>query len=649
MRTTPLLIFASVYAAAYCAAPPASTYTDSRLDSLETSFDLNEVVVTGTRTPKALKDTPILTRLITEKDIRRSDATNIQDLLQQELPGVEFSYAMNQQINMNVSGFAGQGVLILLDGERLAGETMENTDFSRLSMNGVSRIEIIRGAASALYGSNASGGVINIISKEADRPWSLGLNVRGADHREWRAGGDLALKAKNVSNVLDVAFSRIDTYSVCLDTKDLCDFRNVYGHRCWNFRDRFCWTPRQNLRLAARGGYYFKERLYNPDTPDRYRDFSAGLRGEWDISPTDKLEVSYAFDQYDKSDYIKDYAIDVRDYSNVQNTIRAIYTHYTRGKDALTVGADVMRDYLDTYQFGPGETHSQYTADAFLQYDYNITPHWEIIGGARYDYFSDSRDSRLTAKLSARCRTGNLTLRGGYSGGFRTPTLKEKYMRFNMADIFDIHGNPELKAETSHNFNLSAEYTYANYYMAVGAHYNFVDDRISTSGIRYAADGSPYIDYLNIKNMRVYGIDATVRAVWDGGFSASLSYNSTHEKSVGASVTQYCPARPHSFNARGQWSRDWAKGYTTDVIVSGRLLSRISYTSMYMYEPFEHRRVINPAYTLWKVQINQRIADFAQITVAVDNIFNYAPAVYSFNAPVTLGANLMIGLNLNFN
>ena len=110
-------------------------------------FNLDDVVVTGTRTPKLLKDVPILTRLITEEEIRKSDATDIRDLLQQEMPGVEFTYAMNQQLNMNLAGFAGQNVLILIDGERLAGETMENTDFARLNMQNVQRIEIIKGAA----------------------------------------------------------------------------------------------------------------------------------------------------------------------------------------------------------------------------------------------------------------------------------------------------------------------------------------------------------------------------------------------------------------------------------------------------------------------------------------------------------------------
>lgn len=153
---------------------------DVQLDSIFRHYELEEVVVTGTRTPKFLKDTPIQTRVITSRDIARTDATNVQDLLQQELPGVEFSYSMNQRTHLNFAGFGGQGILFLVDGERLAGESMDDVDFSRLLMAGVERIEIVKGASSALYGSSAAGGVVNIITKNATEPWTLNVNARYA-------------------------------------------------------------------------------------------------------------------------------------------------------------------------------------------------------------------------------------------------------------------------------------------------------------------------------------------------------------------------------------------------------------------------------------------------------------------------------------
>ena len=90
---------------------------DKRLHNFECdTIALSQVVVTGTRTPKTLADAPVATRVITSKDIERTDATDIQDLLTQELPGVEFSYAMNQQTHLNFSGLGGQSILFLVDG-----------------------------------------------------------------------------------------------------------------------------------------------------------------------------------------------------------------------------------------------------------------------------------------------------------------------------------------------------------------------------------------------------------------------------------------------------------------------------------------------------------------------------------------------------
>lgn len=78
----------------------------------------------------------------------------------------------------------------------------------------------------------------------------------------------------------------------------------------------------------------------------------------WSISAQDHLQASYAFDQYDKSDYQRITRLDIRDYSNVQNSLRLLYNHtFVRG-DILTIGSDLMHDYL--YNTSPeGNTRKQ--------------------------------------------------------------------------------------------------------------------------------------------------------------------------------------------------------------------------------------------------------------------------------------------------
>ena len=621
--------------------------SDGETDKL---FNLDDVVVTGTRTPKLLKDVPTLTRLITAEDIRKADATDLKDLLQQELPGVEFTYAMNQQTNMNVAGFAGQNVLILIDGERLAGETMDNTDFSRLTMQNVERIEIIKGATSALYGSNATGGVINIITKQASKPWSLNVNARLADHKEQRYGAVLGMHKGKVSNTIDVTHTKIATYHLCYNTKDDCDFRSVYGGRTWTVNDHLTYNPIESLKLSARAGYFFRERLYNVDSPDRYRDFSGGLKGEWRIGDRDNMEVSYSYDQYDKSDYQTLRDIDVRDYRNVQHTTRLLYTHRFKEQNLLTLGGDYMRDYLDTYQFNDG-ARTQHSGDVFAQYDHNFNRHWELLTAGRLDYFSQTDDVRFTGKMALRYRTGNFTFRTGYAGGFRAPSLKELYMLYDMSGIFWIHGNTALKPEKSNSMNASVEYAKGGYSITVAANHAVVHDKISTSlPTSDATDPTyNYVQYVNIENYRVTGVEATARGKWflndKSLLSASVSYSYTHEEVKGNNINQYCPARPHALNIRLDWDKQWTSWYGINVILTGRVLSALDYSSVEAVPPFNVYDVHNPAYSIWKIQASNRLGDKIRVNVTLDNIFNYAPRTYYYNSPTTLGVNLMVGVS----
>ena len=208
-------------------------------DSLLTGQELSQVVVTGTRSPKLLMETPVLTQVISHADIEKTDATNLKDLLQQVMPGVEFSFAQNQMVHLNFSGFGGQSVLILVDGERLAGETMDDVDFTRLSMDNVDHIEIVKGAASALYGSNANGGVINIITKQAAKKLSASLDVRLAKHNEQRYGLALQGGSSRWSNAFNMNRTTQDNYDVhSADGAVARTITTIFGDRTWNFADK---------------------------------------------------------------------------------------------------------------------------------------------------------------------------------------------------------------------------------------------------------------------------------------------------------------------------------------------------------------------------------------------------------------------------
>ncbi|MCH5218156.1 MAG: TonB-dependent receptor [Muribaculaceae bacterium] len=619
-------------------------------------LNLDEVVITGTRVPKLLKDTPVQTTLLTSKDIERSDATDIQGLLQSELPGVEFSYAMNQQVHLNFGGFGGQSILFLIDGERMAGETLDDVDFSRIDMNNIDRIEIVRGASSALYGSNAGGGVINIITKGASKKCDLDLDVRFGRHADRRYMLSVGSNFTHIQNSFSVTASRMSNYSVHnAPGAEAAVVSTIFGHKTLNVREKLVWKPFDGLKLSGRGGFYMRELPREIEAPDRYRAYNGGVKGEWKIGTEDYLELSYSFDQYDKSQYNGLSGLDIRNYSNVQNSVRTLYNHSFINGSILTAGADYMHDYLMNTKLA-GTKKAQDCADLFMQVDWMGSNKWEVVGALRYDYFSDGRMSRVTPKISARYKpVVNLNIRAAYGMGFRAPTLKEKYYEFDMAGIWIVRGNPDLKPETGHNINFSADYTVRQYNITATAYYNHIKNKITTGLPYYLPDTTTqlYLNYENLADYNSCGVEITAQAAWRNGISAKLSYAFTYEKNVRnkedkEANNQFMPARPHSLTARVGWDKSFSENYSITIDLNGRFLSAVFNKEYVDFYDLSKGTVIikYPGYTLWKLSVSQKIFGKVRLTIALDNLFNYRPRYYYLNAPLTDGINLLVGASV---
>lgn len=601
---------------------------------------LEEVVVTATRTPKTLKDVPVVTRLISTDEIVKTDATNIQDLLTEELPGLEFGYAMSQETSLNMNGFGGNAVLFLVDGERLAGETMDNVDYNRLNLENISRVEIVKGASSALYGANAVGGVVNLITREIDDPWHINLNARFRSFgSEWRAGGDVGFNTVKWNSNTSVQYvtSRTVRLADAFDTES--NIHSIYGGQTLNLKERLIYRISDNLRLTARGGYFFRvSNRGNYD--DHYHDYSGGLRGVWNIDGSQNLELSYSYDQYDKARFEADIRTHEHDYSNRQHIVHGLYTKFW-GVNGLTVGADYMHDYLTTYQFTDNAVHTQTSVDAFVQFDYNPKSWFNLIASLRDDYFSASRSNAVTSRVALMFKPKPLSIRASYSGGFRAPSLKEMYMCFDMVGLEMIYGNPDLKPERSHNFNLSLERTgqlyssvlAGSYSITLTGYFNYYNSRITTTEFfNPEEDGATYV---NEDGVRVMGMDFNARYRAKFGLGASVSYNYLHTS--GSTIdSQFNQPRPHSATWRLDYEKRISKGYKFYVALSGRYLSKP--VSAYPTDG---------AYSLWKFTFQQTVMKGLNINILVDNLLNYKPKVYYWNTVPTNGISCSIGISMN--
>ena len=631
------------------------------------SVELDPIVVTASHTPKSLKDAPVVTRLITLRDIRIVDATNIQDMLIQEIPGLEFGFAMTQETSLNMSGFGGSSVLFLVDGERMAGETMDNVDYNRMNLDNVGRIEIVKGASSALYGSNAVGGVVNIISRENLEPWTANANTRfNTFGNEWRHGASFSFNTKKWNSLTNFQHTKIDPidlpkpYSseeiaielmkkaqgLPYDERVLNDDSNLsrlYGQKTYNVKERLTWRATDHLTLIGRGGYFF--RTSERDTYDyHFNAYSAGLKGKYAWEPGRYLELSYAYDQYDKANFMPDGTrTHDHDYSNRQHVVHALYSH-SFGKNTLLLGADYLNDYLTTYQFIDNTSHSQNNIDGFAQFDWNITPRFNVVGSVRYDYFSASSLNALTGRLALVYKFPWMTFRANYASGFRAPTLKEMYMHFDMGSMgYWIIGNPELEPEKSNNFNVAIERQNrirnsgildGVYNFTLMGYCNLFDKRITT--IDYTFEGKESALYWNEDGVNVWGVDVSLGHYFDWGLTLKLNYSWMHETG-NVYFSQFNQPRNHSMTWRIGYAHRFARFYALDAALSGRSQGK----------PQSGRTDVDQGYTIWKLMLQHHLWQGITLNTAIDNLFNYKPRGYYYSSPLTTGTSFSVGLSVD--
>ena len=602
------------------------------------SVELEPVVVTATHSPKALKDAPVVTRLITLHDIKIADATNIQDMLTQEIPGLEFGFAMSQETSLNMSGFGGNAVLFLVDGERMAGETMDNTDYSRMNLDNVGRIEIVKGASSALYGSNAVGGVVNIISRENLEPWTANVNSRyNSFGHEWRNGASFSFNTEKWNSQTSFQHTSIDpvdlpkahsSEEIAIELmkkaqglpydesvlKDDANLSRLYGQKTYNVKERLTWRATDHLTLIGRGAYFF--RTSKRDTHDyHFNGYSAGLKGRFNWDYGQHLELSYAFDEYDKANFLPDGTrTHDHDYSNQQHVVHLLYSH-PFGKNSLILGADYMHDYLSTYQFVDNTNHSQDNLDGYAQFDWNITDQLNIVGSVRYDYFSASAQKAFTERLAVVYKFPWMTFRANYASGFRAPTLKEMFMHFDMGNMgYMIIGNPDLEPEKSHNFNVAVERTNrirnsgfldGRYNFTLVGYCNIFDKRITTiAGPEY--NGMESALYWNEEGITVWGVDASLGHIWDCGVSFKLNY-SWMKETGNVYYSDFYQPRSHSITWRIGYDHRFSKHYALDAALSGRSQGK----------PQSGRTDVDQGYTIWKLMLQHPLTTGTSFSIGL--------------------------------
>ena len=543
----------------------------------ELSEQMEEVVVTATGTPHTLKNVPVQTEIVLHKQIAQLGAATFEDILAQLCPGFDFN-AGDMGSQMTLNGLGNNYILVLIDGRRLHGDNGGENDLGRIDPNDIDHIEIVKGAGSALYGSDAMAGVINIITRKHDGGFMAENISRIGSYGDWRQHNGLGLTIGKLTSMTGFQRQHTDGWQNT-SVEDpaqtefpIYDSRNKTVNEYTNFQvsQRFTYTWNDKSSLYA-DGYLYRKRIFRPtngrypscdvNTFDmKYRDAGLALGGETRIGETDRLTFDVSWDRH--AYYYHYTATTLEDgYDPLGN-----FTHYfpyfagqehlqsdqqrliadMKGvfglprRNRLTAGFEYRYDYLHApMRVRDGEA-DDWTAACYLQDEYT-GPDWlSITTGLRLNQ-NQGFGFRATPKLSIMIKMGHFRLRTGWSQGFKTPTPKElkyQYIRTMGATTFLYLGNPDLKAQTSDYYSASLEFSRGGFSASVTGYRNELDRMITLVNVpvsvipdgtaEYAGDGSSTIVprmYKNMEDASTIGCDAsltwriTSELTWGGGYS----------------------------------------------------------------------------------------------------------------------------------
>lgn len=614
------------------------------------SLQLEEVVVTGTRSPKKIKDVPVYTRVIGNAAIRNSGIRSFAALLENEIPGVEFTSNAGVP-NIDMQGLGGNYVLVLVDGERLAGETRNNIDYAMINPENIERVEIVKGTSSTLYGSNAMGGVINIITKKNKKSFEGTLSALAGSYGYENYSGNVGVKRKNYALQTNLFFKRTGSYLLqdrSLE-KRIYVFRTVLepvlntteveGGSSYAAEQRIAYTGLPKLTLDAKGSYFKRER-FNGGEEGRvmhnfYTNATAIANAGYEWAQGQYVKGSYNFSDYRKYNYYRIVDIQQRDYRDALHSFRVVSDNRINSGNSIVAGIEYLAQCLETYMFAGNASFSNTSKSAFLQHDYKISPRLNLLSGLRLDKNS-SYGEHLSPKIALKADfLSSWSVRASYAGGFRSPSLKELYTNWDHLGMFQIIGNPGLQPEKNRNSMVTVTYTRPKISLGLNVFYNAITDKIGL----FQNSTADTLQYRNFDSQKLYGgeLSAEIKVLAQTSLQLGYSYvnDGMYEKGYKISAT-----RPHAANLKLEYTLK-RENYATVFTFSGRFRSGME---VYMQDDSdEYYKIAYPAYSLWRLNCLLRYKGYAELNIAVDNIFGYTAPINNFYTPLTPGRTYQLG------
>ena len=639
---------------------------------------LEEVMVTtATKTEKNIEGVSASVIVITEEEIQKTGASTLDKILE-KVPSINAQYgrfphpSASSKASISLRGMGANGTLILVDGKRLSGETESPYEMTRITASMIERIEIVKGSMSTLYGSDAIGGVINIITKKVDKNVSTldlkygsngdgdavnknvnftnagsvdklryKINTSIDDTTPYKVNKSYTQQAINPSSGADLNGNSLDNISGNYDVtyKDEATVKTIGTRLEYDFSDNFTagldlsyfTEDREGQYLgnaSATSGGLITNTPVNSEDKNRRIDISSDFKYliNDDLSMNTKVYRSY----YKKRNYTDpltfDGATNTKFSANVTiDTLESDLTYILNDSNIITTGLEYRKETRDSGAINPDASSSEFITKVvnykslFIQDEIEISDTLNAIIGTRYDNISNA-DNKITLQAGlVKEIAEDTSIRANYAQGYRTPDIAELYVvsmyykgakRYGSEVINTIKTESyDLKPEQSQTFELSLSNKYENLSSVFTIFNNKVKDKIDLVSYNDSSSSTKYYTSENIDQVDIKG--AEVSFDYDLNKDIDLGLNATYLKTEDESTGKeltYTPDISASFSVNYKITND----------LNTNLMLR------YIGEQYSNSTNTEQTndYTLVDLGAQYQINKNIEYYLGVDNIFN---------------------------
>lgn len=521
------------------------------INAIAADQDIEQIVITSTSTQKIVSEAPASISVITQADLNRRVVMNLSDALRGQT-GINLSAVGFGRKGIEIRGMDSDQTLVLIDGQRVGGSSdliaHSNFELNSIPVDDIERIEIVRGPISALYGSDALGGVINVITKKVSSEWRSSLALNGGQQLSDEEAQSYSMGASTSGSItedLSIRASVVREYQQDVANRIDPNLSDIEGQKTDNLRLKMIWTATDNQTIDASVALIDDNRWHDTASRSTYYTFKDDIeqvqlsmrhQGYWSWGDS---TVRMYHTEVDREN-TRTNGISATSPSTITEDIADFRLGTELGVHQLQFGGQWLRQNLKNSTVNEAGESQTIQKSAFIQDDWAVSDDLSLLFGSRFDHH-DMYGWETSPRAYLVWSQGDWVFKGGYGEGFKAPSLKQlsaEYETSAAGGLFYIVGNPDLQPETNKAYELSARYASNNWNITTTLFETKADDLIETFCISGCDGRGALRNYRNIESATLSGVE--VNAQWqvlnDLSVSTNMNYldarNDTEDKAL---------------------------------------------------------------------------------------------------------------------